>query len=154
MTRRTTAMRRRRRMKTKRRKFQEKMTTWTRKEDSGWHYRDTDLASRDIRSSQRMAICLDEPREAQYMAGFIALQMSKMWGMFGVNRQRGQVETADNQENVIQIRATTWHRRPEAVQKAFFEYWAQFWESEAPQMSHQTGRSPQLAALHSMASSR
>ena len=38
-------------------------------EDSGWHYRDTDLASRDIISSQR----LDEPRE--YMAGFIALQM-------------------------------------------------------------------------------
>ena len=25
-------------------------------EDSGWHYRDTDLASRDIISSQRMAI--------------------------------------------------------------------------------------------------
>ena len=51
-------------------------------EDGGWQYRDTDLASRDIINSQRMAICLDEPREAQYMAGFIALQMSKMRGMF------------------------------------------------------------------------
>ena len=57
-------------------------------EDSGWHYRDTDLASRDIISSQRMAICLDEPREAQYMAGFIALQMSKMWGMFEGGEER------------------------------------------------------------------
>ena len=57
-------------------------------EDSGWHYRDTDLASRDIISSQRMAICLDEPREAQYMAGFIALQLSKMWGMFEGGEER------------------------------------------------------------------
>ena len=38
--------------------------------------------------SQRMAICLDEPREAQYMAGFIALQMSKMWGMFEGGEER------------------------------------------------------------------
>ena len=51
-------------------------------EDGGWQYRDNDLALRDIINSQRMAICLDEPREAQYMAGFIALQMSKMRGMF------------------------------------------------------------------------
>ena len=51
-------------------------------EDGGWQYRDTDLTSRYIINTQRMAICLDEPREAQYMAGFIALQMSKMWGMF------------------------------------------------------------------------
>ena len=57
-------------------------------EDSGWYYRDTDLASRDIINSQRMAICLDEPREAQYMAGFIALQMSKMWGMFEGGEER------------------------------------------------------------------
>ena len=57
-------------------------------EDSGWYYRDTDLASRDIINSQRMAICLDEPREAQYMAGFIALQMSKMWGMFEGGAER------------------------------------------------------------------
>ena len=57
-------------------------------DDSGWHYRDTDLASRDIISSQRMAICLDEPREAQYMAGFIAIQMSKMWGMFEGGEER------------------------------------------------------------------
>ena len=57
-------------------------------EDSGWYYRDTDLASQDIISSQRMAICLDEPREAQYMAGFIALQMSKMWGMFEGGEER------------------------------------------------------------------
>ena len=51
-------------------------------------YRDTDLTSRDIINSQRMAICLDEPREAQYMAGFIALQMSKMWGMFEGGEER------------------------------------------------------------------
>ena len=57
-------------------------------EDSGWYYRDTDLASRDIINSQWMAICLDEPREAQYMAGFIALQMSKMWGMFEGGEER------------------------------------------------------------------
>ena len=57
-------------------------------EDSGWYYRDTDLTSRDIINSQRMAICLDEPREAQYMAGFIALQMSKMWGMFEGGEER------------------------------------------------------------------
>ena len=35
-----------------------------------------------------MAICLGEPREAQYMAGFIALQMSKMWGMFEGGEKR------------------------------------------------------------------
>ena len=57
-------------------------------EDGGWQYRDNDLASRDIISSQRMAICLDEPREAQYMAGFIALQMSRMWGMFEGGEKR------------------------------------------------------------------
>ena len=60
-------------------------------EDGGWQYRDNDLASRDIINSQRMAICLDEPREAQYMAGFIALQMSKMWGMF----EGGEKRTVD-----------------------------------------------------------
>ena len=57
-------------------------------EDGGWQYRDNDLASRDIINSQRMAICLDEPRKAQYMAGFIALQMSKMWGMFEGGEKR------------------------------------------------------------------
>ena len=57
-------------------------------DDSGCNYRDTDLTSRDIINSQRMAICLDEPREAQYMAGFIALQMSKMWGMFEGGEER------------------------------------------------------------------
>ena len=55
---------------------------------TGCYYRDTDLTSRDIINSQRMAICLDEPREAQYMAGFIALQMSKMWGMFEGGEER------------------------------------------------------------------
>ena len=50
----------------------------------------TALASRDIINSQRMAICLDEPREAQYMAGFIALQMSKMWGMFEGGEKRAR----------------------------------------------------------------
>ena len=49
---------------------------------------DNDLTSRDIINTQRMAICLDEPREAQYMAGFIALQMSKMWGMFEGGEKR------------------------------------------------------------------
>ena len=57
-------------------------------QDGGWQYRDNDLASRDIINTQRMAICLDEPREAQYMAGFIALQMSKMWGMFEGGEER------------------------------------------------------------------
>ena len=57
-------------------------------DDSGCYYRDTDLTSRDIINSKRMAICLDEPREAQYMAGFIALQMSKMWGMFEGGEER------------------------------------------------------------------
>ena len=60
-------------------------------EDGGWQYRDNDLTSRDIINTQRMAICLDEPREAQYMAGFIALQMSKMWGMF----EGGEKRTVD-----------------------------------------------------------
>ena len=57
-------------------------------EDGGWEYRDNDMASREIINAQRMAICLDEPREAQYMAGFIALQMSKMWGMFEGGEKR------------------------------------------------------------------
>ena len=57
-------------------------------EDGGWQYRDNDLALRDITNSQRMAICFDEPREAQHMAGFIALQMSKMWGMFEGGEKR------------------------------------------------------------------
>ena len=39
-------------------------------EDNEWDYRDNDLAARDIINSQRMAICMDEPREAQGMAGF------------------------------------------------------------------------------------
>ena len=60
-------------------------------EDGGWQYRDNDLTSRDIINTQRMAICLDEPREAQYMAGFIALQMSKMWGIF----EGGEKRTVD-----------------------------------------------------------
>ena len=46
------------------------------------------MASRDIINSQRMAICMDEPLEAQRMAGFIALQMSKMWGMFEGGEKR------------------------------------------------------------------
>ena len=61
---------------------------YSEEDDSGWYYQDTDLASRDIINSQRMAICLDELREAQYMAGFIALQMSKMWGMFEGGEER------------------------------------------------------------------
>ena len=51
-------------------------------------YRDADLTARDIISSQQIAVCLDEPREAQYMAGFIALQMSRMWGMFEAGDKR------------------------------------------------------------------
>ena len=47
-------------------------------EDNEWDYRDNDMAARDIINSQRMAIRMDEPREAQYMAGFIALQMSRL----------------------------------------------------------------------------
>ena len=57
-------------------------------EDNEWDYRDNDMTARDIISSQRIAICLDEPREAQYMAGFIALQMSRMWGMFEAGEKR------------------------------------------------------------------
>ena len=37
---------------------------------------------------KRMAICMDEPREAQYMAGFIALQMSRLWAMFEAGEKR------------------------------------------------------------------
>ena len=51
-------------------------------------YRDNDMTARDIINSQQIAICLDEPREAQYMAGFIALQMSRMWGMFEAGDKR------------------------------------------------------------------
>ena len=51
-------------------------------------YRDNDTTARDIINSQQLAICLDEPREAQYMAGFIALQMSRMWGMFEAGDKR------------------------------------------------------------------
>ena len=57
-------------------------------EDNEWDYRDNDMAARDIINSQRMAICMDEPREAQYMAGFIALQMSRLWGMFEAGEKR------------------------------------------------------------------
>ena len=46
------------------------------------------MTVRDIINSQQISICLDEPREAQYMAGFIALQMSKMWGMFEAGDKR------------------------------------------------------------------
>ena len=62
-------------------------------EDGGWEYRDNDMASRDIINSQRMAICMDEAREAQYMAGSIALQMSKMWGMFE-GGEKGTIDAA------------------------------------------------------------
>ena len=31
---------------------------------------------------------MDEPREAQCMAGFIALQMSRLWGMFEAGEKR------------------------------------------------------------------
>ena len=74
-------------------------------EDSGWHYRDTDLASRDIISSQRMAICLDEPREAQYMARFIALQMSKMWGMFEGGEERTMNARLEGQDPSDRLRS-------------------------------------------------
>ena len=57
-------------------------------EDNEWNCRDNDMAARDIINSQRMAICMDEPREAQYMAGFIALQMSRLWGMFEAGEKR------------------------------------------------------------------
>ena len=57
-------------------------------EDNEWDYRGNDMTARDIINSQRIAICLDEPREAQYMAGFIALQMSSMWGMFEAGDKR------------------------------------------------------------------
>ena len=62
-----------------------KTTTWARKDTHlvtcpkmKTVVGDNDMASQDIVNSQRMAICLDEPREAQYMAGFIALQMSNI----------------------------------------------------------------------------
>ena len=71
------------------------MTIWTHKgthpaeeKNNDWDYRDNDMAARDIINSQRMAICMDEPREAQYMAGFIALQMSRLWGMFEAGEKR------------------------------------------------------------------
>ena len=38
--------------------------------------------------SHRMAICMDEPCEAQHMAGFIALQMSRLWAMFEAGEKR------------------------------------------------------------------
>ena len=57
-------------------------------EDNEWDYRDNDMAAQDIISSQRMAVSMDEPREARYMAGFIALQMSRMWGMFEAGEKR------------------------------------------------------------------
>ena len=57
-------------------------------EENEWDYRDNDMNARDIINSQRIAICLDEPQEAQYMAGFIALQMSRMWGMFEAGDKR------------------------------------------------------------------
>ena len=57
-------------------------------EDNEWNFGDNDMAARDIINSQRMAICMDEPREAQYMAGFIALQMSRLWGMFEAGEKR------------------------------------------------------------------
>ena len=57
-------------------------------EDNEWNYRDNDMAARDIINSQRMAICMDEPREAHYMAGFIALQMSRLWGMFKAGEKK------------------------------------------------------------------
>ena len=57
-------------------------------EDNEWDYHNNDMAARDIIRSQRIAICMDEPREAQYMAGFIALQMSRMWGMFEAGEKR------------------------------------------------------------------
>ena len=46
-------------------------------EETEEEYRDNEMTARDIINSQQLAICLDEPREAQYMAGFIALQMSR-----------------------------------------------------------------------------
>ena len=57
-------------------------------EENEEDYRDNDMTARDIINSQQIAICLDEPREAQYMAGFIALQMSRMWGMFEAGDKR------------------------------------------------------------------
>ena len=57
-------------------------------EENEEDYCDNDMTARDIINSQQIAICLDEPREAQYMAGFIALQMSRMWGMFEAGDKR------------------------------------------------------------------
>ena len=57
-------------------------------EETEEEYRDSDMTARDIINSQQIAICLDEPREAQYMARFIALQMSRMWGMFEAGDKR------------------------------------------------------------------
>ena len=44
-------------------------------EENEEDYRDNDMTARDIINSQQIAVCLDEPREAQYMAGFIALHV-------------------------------------------------------------------------------
>ena len=57
-------------------------------EEIGGECRDNDMTARDIINSQQIATCMDEPREAQYMAGFIALQMSRMWGMFEAGDKR------------------------------------------------------------------
>ena len=57
-------------------------------EENAEDYRDNDMTARDIINFEQIAICLDEPREAQYMAGFIALQMSRMWGMFEAGDKR------------------------------------------------------------------
>ena len=75
-------------------------------EDNEW--RDNDLAARDIINSQRMAICMDEPREAQYMAGFIALQMSRLWGMLA----RSEQLTPHSEELPRVHTTTTWHAIP------------------------------------------
>ena len=60
-------------------------------------------------NSQQMAICLDEPREAQYMAGFIALQMSRMWGMF----EAGDKRTID--AALRGAPTTTWRATPTSL---------------------------------------
>ena len=57
-------------------------------EENEWDYRDNDMNARDNQLPTDSNLCLDEPREAQYMAGFIALQMSRMWGMFEAGDKR------------------------------------------------------------------
>ena len=75
-------------------------------EDNAWNYRDNDMAARDIINSQRMAICMDEPREAQYQGCGGCSRLARREQMMPRSKGLPRVHTTITWDTIPTLRRT------------------------------------------------